>query len=203
MNKTRLIISALLGVFALATFAPVAGAASLRYTFTGSGSGSLDHLGFVDRAFAIIGEADPVNAATCVVSNCRYLDFASALVRIEGVGEFAVTSTLRVFNTLGNLGLSRGGADGLDLFNVFKVAPDYDFASALGPIAAFASLLQWDASDVLTSGGVLAFDNADTDGTFKAEGVPLPASAWLLGTALLFVRRARRREVEVRLRPVR
>ncbi len=203
MNKTRLIISALLGVFALATFAPVAGAASLRYTFTGSGSGRLDSAVFVERAFAIIGEADPANTATCTVSDCRYLDFSSTRVRIDGLGEFAVASTLRVFNTLGNLGLSRGGPDGLDLFNVFHVAPDYDFASSLGPIAAFASLLQWDVDDVLTSGGVLAFDNADTDGTFKAEGVPLPASAWLLGTALLFVRRARRREVEVRLRPLR
>ena len=44
-----------------------------------------------------------------------------------------------------------------------------------------------------TSGGVLVFENGDTDGSFKAEGVPLPASAWLLGSALLLGAARRRR----------
>lgn len=168
-------------------------AANLRYTFTGHGSGSLDAFGFENSAFAIVGEADPVNSAACGVDNCRYLDFASVAVHIEGVGDFAVLSTLRVFNTVGNLGLSRGGPIGTDLYNVFQVPQDYDFSVALGPVFGLASLLQWNLENVETSGGVLVFENGDTDGSFKAEGVPLPASAWLLGSALLLGAARRRR----------
>ena len=94
-------------------------------------------------------------------------------------------SSLRVFNTVGNLGLSHGGPAGPDLYNVFQVPSDYDFSFPLGTITGLASLLQWDIENVMTSGGVLVFENGDTDGSFKAEGVPLPASAWLLGSALL------------------
>lgn len=191
MTTHRLILIFMACVLALAGLAQPAAAAQLRYTFTGTGTGTLAGNGFDDRSFAIIGDADPANVAPCEFDGCRYLDFASTRVRIEGVGEFTVFTTLRVFNALGNLGLSRGGAAGLDLFNVFKVAADYDFSAAIGPIAAFAQLLQWDADAVLTSGGALAFVDAGTDGTFRAEGVPLPASLWLLGTALLGVSRRR------------
>lgn len=181
-SLSRFVVAGLLGLVLLA---PAAGAATLRYTFTGTGSGTLGADTFVDRAFAIVGEADPAGIADCDVANCRYVDFSSSFVRLQGLGDFSVSTTLRAFNTAGNVGLSRGGPAGSDLYNVFPVALNYDFSTAIGPVAALASLLQWHLTDVVTSGGVLAFDDSLTNGTFNAEGVPLPSAAWLFGSALV------------------
>ena len=95
-----------------------------------------------------------------------------------------------MFNNLGNLGLSRGGIEGADLFAVFLVPADYDFASALGLVLGLVGLFQWQGElfgDVLTSGGVLVLNDrdADTEGSFRAQGVPLPGAGWLLASALL------------------
>jgi len=195
MKNLHLTVLAFAGALALALAIPAAHAANFTYTLTGTGSGSLGDTAFADRAFAIVGVGDPATIADCAVADCRYVDFSSTLVRIQGLGDFAVSSALRVFNTLGNLGLSRGGAGGLDLYNAFTVPVDYDFAASIGPIPAFASLLQWSSEEVLTSGGVLVFNNGDANGTFSAEGVPLPSAVWLLGSALVVGGLRRRRSV--------
>lgn len=188
--------------FALALLTPAVHPASLQYTFTGSGAGSLAGAVFEDSSFAIVGSADPANIASCLFG-CRYLDFASASISIAGLGDFAFVSPLRVFNNLGNLGLSRGGNEGADLYSVFSVPADYDFASAIGPVLGLglAGLFQWQGNvspgfaDVLTSGGVLVFNDGESDGSFSAEGVPLPSAVWLLGSALVAGAVLRRRLV--------
>lgn len=187
--------------FALTLLTPAVHAASMQYTFTGSGAGSLAGAVFADSSFTIVGSADPANITTCLFG-CRYLDFATASINIAGLGDFAFLSPLRVFNNLGNLGLSRGGNEGADLFSAFLVPVDYDFASAIGPVLGLAGLFQWQSDagsgfdDVLTSGGVLVFnDSVDTDGSFQAQGVPLPGAVWLLGSALIAGAVLRRRSV--------
>ena len=185
MKYPQLIVIA----FTLALLLPAVHAASMQYTFTGSGSGSLAGADFADSAFAIVGHADPANVTTCL-AGCRSLEFAAASISIAGLGDFSFSSPLRVFNNLGNLGLSRGGIGGADLFSVFLVPADYDFASALGPVLGLVGLFQWQGElfgDVLTSGGVLVFNDrdADTEGSFRAQGVPLPGAVWLLASALL------------------
>lgn len=184
--------------FAITT--SVASAAVMEYSFSGVAAGSLAGSAFADTAFVIVGRADPINSAACG-ANCRFLDFASAEVRLDGMGNFALLSPTRVFNNQGNLGLSRGGADGLDLYSVFTVASDYDFAAAFGPVSQLASLQQWQASAsagidaVVTSGGTLVFPSGETQGSFEAKvaGVPLPGSGGLLATALLAGAVSRRR----------
>ena len=64
-----------------------------------------------------------------------------------------------------------------------------------------AGLFQWQGdvitgcADVLTSGGVLVFNDGESDGSFSAEGVPLPSAVWLLGSALVAGAVLRRRQV--------
>ena len=177
---------------ALVLVTQAAHAASMQYTFSGNGSGSLAGTVFADSSFAIVGNADPANIASCLFG-CRYLDFAAASISIAGLGDFACVSPLRVFNNLGNLGLSRGGSEGADLYSVFSVPADYDFASSIGPLLGLelAGLFQWQGiassglADVLTSAGVLVFNDGDSDGSFSAQDVPLPSAVWLLGSALI------------------
>lgn len=185
---------------ALTLLTSAASAATLEYRFTGVGSGSLAGSAFEPTSFVIVGHADPLAIASCL-NDCRYLDFSSATVSIDGVGNFALLSPTRVFNNHGNLGLSRGGAEGLDLYSAFTVPVGYDFASAIGPLTRLVALLQWQksaaqgADDVLTSGGTLVFNDGDTQGSFEARvaGVPLPAASWLFGSALLGGTLTRRR----------
>ena len=63
--------------FALVLLTHAAHAASMQYTFTGNGSGGMAGTVFADSWFAIVGNADPANIASCLFG-CRYLDFASA-----------------------------------------------------------------------------------------------------------------------------
>ena len=186
MNRYRFNTFAKACAFMLVLLTGAVGAATMQYSFTGVGTGTLDATAFEQNPFTIIGRADPANIADCGL-DCRYVDFASAEVSLAGLGSFTILSPTRVFNNRGNLGLSRGGADGADLIDAFLVPQLYDFASPLGPVNGLVAFLQWQgdgADDVLTSGGVLVFNDGDTDGSFTVQGVPLPGGVWMLGSAL-------------------
>ena len=58
MKYPQLIVIA----FSLALLLPAVHAASMQYTFTASGSGSLAGADFAQRAFAIVGHADPATS---------------------------------------------------------------------------------------------------------------------------------------------
>ena len=113
-----------------------------------------------------------------------------------------VTGT-RTFVNQGSeiVGFSRAGTGGLDLYNgpLDALFGAWDMTTSIGPILGSSSLLQWLSGPVTTSGGVLAFDNAQTRGTFQAivgRQVPEPGTLVLAAVGVLALGLARRRRAD-------
>lgn len=183
--RTFLVAGILLVGAATATAAPI------TYTHTGVGSGTLDDVPFGLAApveFTITATGDTENIESCVPS-CLSNDNLTASITISGVGTFDFVTPTRYFRSMfGNVGFSRSGISGEDLFNGPAGVGAWDMASSIGPIGGTANLLQWSEEDVVTTGGVLVFDSGTTATTFQAvvgEPIPEPATMMLIGTGVL------------------
>jgi hypothetical protein len=161
-------------------------AGTITFIHTGTGSGTIGSVSFTNASFTITETSNTSNIVT--FTDGLSLDDTSASILISGVGDFTFITGTRTYvnNVFGTVGFSRAGITGVDLYNgpsnsVFDI---WNLATSIGPISGSTTLLQWGApfTPVLTSGGILIFDNAGTEGTFQAilgAGVPEPAS-WLL-----------------------
>ena len=162
-------------------------AAPVTFIHEGSGRGTIDGVTF-SALFTITAMADTNNIE--VAGGVSSLDHDSASIDIDGVGVFEFITATRTFvnSPLGLVGFSRGSLSGSDLFN----GPDgaafstYDLTLSIGPIPGAGQLLQWTSSSVITSGGVLIFDDFVTDAQFTATvgEVPLPGAAVFFAPAL-------------------
>lgn len=167
---------------ALLLTAMQASAAMVTSIHTGQGSGTLDGVAFENAYFAITAIADTSTIVSCGDA-CLSNDNISATIYIQEVGIFTFITPTRYFvNEL--IGFSRAGDAG-DLFN--GPLGSWDMASALEPVIGTGQLFQWLDSDVLTTGGVLVFNEGVTPSAFTAavSEVPLPAGMWLLGSGLI------------------
>ncbi|GAB4384890.1 MAG: hypothetical protein Kow0022_08900 [Phycisphaerales bacterium] len=167
-------------------------AAPIEFTHYGSGSGTLDGVGFVSTfTISAVGNTDDrVN-----LGFGYFIDHLSASITIDGVGTYDFLTPTRTFvnNSAQLVGFSRAGSLGIDLYNgpIDPFFASWDMTTSTGFISGAGSLLQWDYEDVMTTGGVLFFDTFSTDAAFVATVVPAPASIGLL--ALTGVAATRRR----------
>ncbi len=161
--------SFMVGASLAMAFAAGAMAEPITFVHTGTGSGTLNGAPFGPAAFTITSEADTLNRQT-IFTNVYYIDHDTSEIRIDGLGTFQFVSATRTFINGQLVGFSRGGINGLDLFNGpnSAVLAGWDMLSAVGPAAGTGGLLQWTSGDVITSGGTLIFNNGQSAATFEA-----------------------------------
>lgn len=154
-------------------------AATLAYSISGTGSGTLGGVSFTDTAFSFTLSGETANLSGNLLDP---LDSASFSIDGVGSGSFQIDTRLGV-SAGGVVFFSRAGTGALDLFNFWSNLP-VDLASdfSVGMIGNATALDQF--NDVATTAGALGFDSASNI-TFASEviqlsEVPLPAAAWML-----------------------
>ena len=188
-------------VFVCCLGSPLAGsarAATITFAHSGSsGAGSLNGLPFTDKAFTITAIGDTNSVQPFGGPEDLFINHTSAAISIADVGTFNFITATRTFinGTLDLVGFSRGfssaGIGGSDLYDgpFNPVFDGWHMNVSIGPVfgALDGHLLQWTLSDVVTTGGVLIFDDSFTDVVFTAlvaEATPAPAALPLFATGL-------------------
>ena len=190
------IVSLVLGsAICLGVAASGANAAMITFLHSGQGSGTINGVEFVRKNFTITGIGDTANREFDG-ADVFSIDHTSASITIADVGTFDFISGTRTYvnNSNGAAGFSRASIVGLDLFDSGEDPSlvTWDMLSSIGPLPGTGALLQWNAEDVDTSGGVLVFEpNAGVGGTFQAI-VPAPASLGVLALGGMIATRRRR-----------
>ena len=177
------------GILAI-LFAASSYADTITFTHTGIGSGVIGTTSFSNAAFTITDGGDTTNVEA--IGGGFSLEDAFASIEISGVGTFDFTSATRTFVSGDIVGFSRGTTMGSDLFDGPNSAAfaTWDMLTSIGPISGSGQLLQWSMSAVDTTGGVLVFDNSDTDTVFTATvgtAVPEPAETIPFGVAVVII----------------
>jgi hypothetical protein len=181
---------AVLGVTALTSV--IASAAPITFIHTGaSGSGSIGNQMFSNQPFTIIATGDTLNRQS--YSAGFIIKHTTASIAIGNVGVFTfVTPTHTFFNDIIDV-VGFSWATGLDLYDgpVSATLNGWDMLSSIGPVSGNTFLLQWQVAPVITSGGQLIFNYAETTGTFQAvvgtTAIPEPSSMTMFGIAALLL----------------
>jgi hypothetical protein len=169
--------------------APSSFADPITFTHQGVGTVSIDGGRFFDLAFTITAMGDTLNRQSLGFG--FFIDHTSASISIAGVGTFMFLVPTRTFvnNSFQLVGFSRGGAQGVDLFNgpSSPLMATWDMRSSIGPIAGTGELVQW-GEDIFSSGGLLQFDDRSGPviftATTDAAPVPEPTTLTLVGLGL-------------------
>jgi PEP-CTERM motif len=131
-------------------------AATIVYTISGTGSGSLNSVAFNNAAFTFTLTGDTANLSGGIVD-----PLGSATASIAGFS----TTTLSIATRLGGNGsvifFSRSGAGGLDLFDFFLAAP-VNLATAFGPVTGTGVFALPQFQNVASTGGPLSFDSSSS-----------------------------------------
>lgn len=176
-----------LGAFALSISASAL-AAPIKFTHTGTGSGTIGGTSFSDAAFTITETTDTSLRLSCG-GTCYSIDDTLATIDISGLGSYTFTTGTRTFVNGSIVGFSRAGTFGLDLFNgpANPLLTGYDLLTPIGPVTGTGSLIQWSYGDVNTTGGTLIFTEGFSASTFTATAVPEPSVLGLAAVGLLAV----------------
>jgi len=185
-TKSSYLVAGLVGLAASAV-----SASPITMIHEGSGSGTIGGVSFGTSGFTITTTGDMDNRVD--VGFGWFIDHTTASINIAGVGTFDIISPTRTFSNNASqiVGFSRSA--GSDLFNGPSNAAfaTWDMTTSIGPISGAGNTLQWGNFDVITSGGVLFFDDGATDAQFTAI-IPAPASLALIGLAGITATRRRR-----------
>jgi len=171
-------------------------AASITTSFTATAaSGSIGGSAFTGKAFTIIGQGDTNNRTS--FPNGFSLIHDSTSITIADLGTFSFVTGTRIFvnNFTGGVGFSRASGSDLYIFPNVTGGNTWDMTSNFSTGVIPSALLQWNISDVVTSGGILLFDESAARGVFTAEvgNVPEPATSALIFAGLAAVIALRRR----------
>ncbi len=165
-------------------------AGPITFTDLTTASGTIGSTPFTDAAITITGIGDTSNLQS--FSGGFFINDNSASIMITGVGTFDFITATRFFvnNTGEIVGFSRAGSTGLDLIDgpSNSAFSSWGMLTSIGPFTGPGTILQWQASPVITSGGTLVLDNATPNVTFSAQvgaTTPEPGTFLLLATAVL------------------
>ena len=151
--------------------------APIVFVHQGVANGSLDGTPFSSSLFVIVAHGDTDERHSFAEAGMPgpgwWIDHSDASISIVGVGDFEILTSTRTFvnDTLERVGFSRSGGGGLDLFNGPNdaVLGQWDMRSSIGPLEGAGELFTWAASpQVVTSGGVLIFNDGTSEATFTA-----------------------------------
>lgn len=175
-------------------FGSLSHAISLNYSIIGTGSGSLGGVSFSNTAFSIdlIGDTDLFNGVS--------IDpLSSATVSISGFDTTTLNIATRLGSTPSVAFFSRASSAGsLDLFD-FNLSGPVDLTQAFGPVVGTGVFALNQFSNVASSLGLLTFLSS-SDVSFQAVNVstvPVPAAAWLFGSAVLGFFGMRRKSAKI------
>lgn len=189
-----------LGLFVMLPIEAFAVPITFTHRGASSATGTLDGNAFTTAAFVIEAAGDTANRFA--FAGGFFIDHDSASITIPGVGQFDFITPTRTFINGSTIGFSRGSVGGLDLFNgpTVNALAGYDLLSAIGPINGTAELLQWSSLPVVTSGGVLVFNDDTIQAKFRADlGGPVavsePGMLGLIGFGMIAIGMARRRRM--------
>jgi hypothetical protein len=152
-------------------------AQQLTLTHTGTGSGTLNGTPFTTTSFTITELIDTANRGSF---SGGFDDVDSlASIAITGLGSFTFITPTRTFvnNSANIVGFARAG--GSDLFDgpTDAAFTSWDMLTGIGPITGTGLVLQWSASPINTSGGILVFTNTPL-------GSPIPTTFTAVLTAI-------------------
>jgi hypothetical protein len=152
--KRMLALCASVALLPLAT--SQANAATIVYTISGTGSGSLNSVAFNNAAFTFTLTGDTANISGGILD-----PLASATASIAGFS----TTTLSIATRLGQNGnvvfFSRSGPGGLDLFD-FNLAAPVNLATSFGPVTGTGVFALNQFQNVASTGGPLTFDTSSS-----------------------------------------
>ena len=140
---------------------------------------------FPDSDFTITAVGDTTNRMTSQpVQNMYTIPDDCAWITIQGLGTYVFLTSTSTFVNLDDPAIGFGFTSQAqyegDLYNIWPApgANNWDMLSSFGPISCTTgTLLQWQHSDINTSGGTLVFaDQENVSCTFVAQVVPEPSS---------------------------
>lgn len=179
----------ILGLFLVLALVSDGRAAIIAFTDQGVGTGTIGNLAFTNTPFTITAQANTANRLFSSFDMAYSEDNDTAQITLNGIGTYQFITGTRFFVSHispFDVGFSRAGLDGYDLFDgpgniAFQ---QWNMLSPIGPITGFAQLEQWSAFPVITTGGVLDFNNdGNTHATFTARLVPEPNGGVIGGIA--------------------
>lgn len=162
--------------------------APILFTYTGTGSGTINAAPFTDAYFTILAEADTNNREALPSGFQLVHDWASISISGEGAFDFITpTKTFVNYSNGGCVGFSRAACPDLYDSDINPAFADWEMLSSVGPVTSCFYLMQWAPSNdpVLVDGGTLVFnDSACCTATFHAS-VPEPSALIIAIVAVL------------------
>jgi hypothetical protein len=167
---------------------------AITYTESGTATGSIGATNFTNALVTITFAGDTTNVSA--VAGFFTNSVGTATVAIGGIGTFAFTDSLYVFDNQPYSVAGISDATLNDILDTFgnSAFSTYDLTTTFGPVTGLSGFNP--GSTYGTSGGGLTFGDMSTNSTFSATtaAVPEPSSLVLLGAAmagLLMLRRGR------------